>query len=260
MRAIFLIALLAFAQEAVAQTTSDALPVPPCAGAPSPAYPAPGPMPEVRVWRDAELKNWQAPVCLGFGSLQPNSVIATAGRFESVGGVAAVAERLARISALTTIRYYSVTEDAWKQLFTQARALGDVPEPGAADVTRGDFGAEDLEAGRTLRYAQKENSMLSSVVYRLTVTERTQDRFVYSIVNESPASVMFLTVGESGDFRQHYVVEREAGDLWRYYSLAAARIRTGPFSPSTRSFINRAVAYYRHVAGQSGEPEVRPAP
>ena len=244
MRAIILIALLAFAQEAVAQTTPDALPVPPCAGTPIPGYTAPGPMPEVRVWRDAELDGVRFPACVGFESLEPNSLIAAAGRFESAGGVAAVAERVARISALTAIRYYSVSDSRWKQLFVDAYALGDAPSPATDVARRADFNDDEIETGRILRFSQEENAILSPVIYRLSVIERTQDRLIYTIVNESAAKALFFRAGEPGDFRQYYVIEREAGNLWRYYGLAAARIRTGPFSLSSRSFMNRAIAYY----------------
>ncbi len=260
MRAIVLIALLAVAPAAFAQTTPEALPVPPCAGEPSPAYPAPGPMPEVRVWRDAELNGMRFPACVGFGSLEPNSLIATAGRFESAGGVAAVAERLARISALTAIRYYSVRDSRWKQLFVDAYALGAAPSPGTDEARRTDFNADDIETGRILRFSQEENAILSPVTYRLTVIERTQDRLIYTIVNESAAKALFFRAGEPGDFRQYYEIEREAENLWRYYSLAAARIRTGPFSLPSQSFINRAIAYYRHIAGYSTEQEFRQSP
>ena len=245
---------------AAAQGAPGGFAAPPCAGELSPPYPAPGPMPEVQVWRDAELNGVRVPACVGFGSLAPNSLIETAGRFESESGVAAIAGRLARISALTTIRYYSVRDSRWKQLFVDAYALGDAPTPGTGEARRVDFSDDDLVTGRTLRFSQEENAILSPVIYRLSVIERTQDRLIYTIVNESAAKALLFRAGEPGDIRQYYVIEREAGNLWRFYSLAAARIWTGPFSLPTQSFINRAIAYYRHIAGFPTEQEFRQSP
>ncbi len=256
------IAFISFllASPAAAQGVPGVFPIPPCAGEPSPAYPAPGPMPDVQVWRDAELNGVRFPACVEFGTLAPNSLIATAGRFESESGVAAIAGRLARISALTAIRYYSVRDSRWKQLFVDAYALGDAPRPGTSEARRVDFSADDLVTGHTLRFSQEENAILSPVIYRLSVIERTQDRLIYTIVNESAAKALLFSASEPGDIRQYYVIEREAGNLWRFYSLAAARIWTGPFSLPTQSFINRAIAYYRHISGFPTEQEFRQSP
>jgi len=219
------------------------------AGPPAPDYPPLGEPPAIRVWRDGEIDGWRPAVCAGFGSLDVNSVVATAGRFRIAGGIEALADRVARISALTNIRYFSVRREEWQPLFVQAYALEDVPTDSPTKARRADFTTDDVVTGRALRYWQEENSLLSGVVYRATVRERTADRLVYAIVNESPMKAMFLRAIEAGEFRQLYFLEREAGDVWRYYSLVEARTRMGPFTLSNRSYINRAAAYYRHIAG-----------
>lgn len=239
------------AQDAVASVIA---PVPPCAGEPQPAFPAADQPPEILVLRDGEIGSWQPPGCLGLNPLASNAVIATAGRFHEPGGIDAVARRVGQISRLTGIRYFSVRNEGWRTLYAQAHAL----DGNGAD-RRDDFSAAEVVPGTTLRFLQEENSLLSPVVYRLNVRERSADRLVYEIVNETPLRALFLRAGEPGDFRQIYAIEREAGETLRYYSLVDVRFRTGPFSLSSWSFRYRAHAYFRFVAGQSSDFDLRRA-
>jgi hypothetical protein len=235
-------------------------PVPPCAGSPTPDYPQVGQPPIIRVWRDSEIRGWKPAECAGLGALDANSVIATAGRFRFAGGIDAIAERVARISALTSIKYFSVREEGWQPLFNASFALKDGPTNKPSQARRPDFTPDDLVPGRPLRFWQEENSLLSPVTYRLTVRERTEDRLVYTIVNEGAVKAMFLRAIEPGEMRQLYVVERDGGDIWRYYSLVDARTKTGPFTLSARSYINRAAAYYRYIADIPTDLEPPAAP
>lgn len=240
-----------------------AYPVPPCAGAPSPDFPKLGEPPVIRVWRDGEIRGWRPAECVGFGPLDTNTAIATAGRFRIAGGIDALADRVARVSALTTIRFYSVRDEEWQPLFVQAYALGEGAYETPVQARRPDFTAADIQTGFTTRFWKEENSLLSPVVYRLAVRERTPDRLVYTIVNENVVKALFLRAIEPGELRQLYVIERDpdsaSGDVWRYYSLVEARTRTGPFRLSARSYINRAGAYYRYMAGIPTDLEPPPA-
>jgi hypothetical protein len=237
-----------------------AYPVPPCAGTPSPGYPELGEPPLIRVWRDGEARGWKAADCTGFGPLDANSVIATAGRFRLAGGMDVIAERVGRISALTNIKYFSVREEGWQPLFNAAFALTDGPINKPAQARRPDFTPNDLVPGRPLRFWQEENSLLSPVAYRLTVRERSAERLVYTIINEGAMKALFLRAIEPGEMRQLYIIERESEDVWRYYSLVDARTKTGPFTLSARSYINRAAAYYRYIAGIPTDQEPPAAP
>jgi len=235
--------------------TGSHFPVPPCSGAPNPRYPDVGDTPAVNVWRDDGLKGWTIPACIGFARIDPNTLMATAGRFRTDGGMEEIAGRLAQISKLKTVRYYAGRDESWKNLYSEAYALAD----GTTDQRRPDYNQTDIQSGRSLRYWQEENSLLSGIAYRINVVERTDDRLVYTIVNETAAKAMFLTVTEPGEFRQFYVVERESGPIWHYYSLVEARI-TGPVTPASRAFQSRAVAYYRHLGGYPTEVAFRTTP
>lgn len=228
--------------------------VPPCSGKSAVQVPESGAGPLVQVWRQRELQEWQPMDCYGFGRLEVNMLAVTLGRFRAPGGVASIAERLAKVSALTTIWYYPDDDDGWQPLFTAAAALGEEPL-GISDRAggRSDFDAGDLQAGRSIRYSLSENSLLRPAVYRLTIRERTADRLVYTIVNESELRALFMRVTDPGEMRQLYVLQRDgddpAGDVWRYSSFVEARTHLGAFLLPPSSYRSRALAYYRYVAG-----------
>jgi hypothetical protein len=226
------------------------MPQPPCAG--QPPFPGFGPTdgtPAVEVWRGSELAGWQPPACIGFGPLDRDTVVATAGRFHEPGGATAIAERIAHISARLDIKAYSVHDRRYKLLYKSAFALDD-GIGAATQARRADFTSADIQSGRALRFWEEENSLLEGTAYRLTVRERTENRIVYSVVNESALTTWLFTAVRPGEFRQLYVLEREQDDVWRFYGYAEARAHLGPFRLSTGSYINRANAYFHYVAGQ----------
>jgi hypothetical protein len=225
------------------------MPQPPCAGGASfPAFGSTDGAPAVEVWRGAELAGWEPPACIGFGPLDRDTVVTTAGRFSEPGGAAAIAARIAHISARLDIKAYSVHDRRYKQLYKTAFALDDGMGP--SQSRRADFTGADLQPGRALRFWEEENSLLQGTAYRLTVRERTENRIVYSVVNESALTTWLFTAVRPGEFRQLYVLEREQDDVWRFYGYAEARARLGPFKLSSGSYINRANAYFHYVAGQ----------
>jgi hypothetical protein len=243
--------------EAWAQPAAEsALPLPPCAGAPLPDYPAPGEA-VVRVWFNADIAGWRPHDCAKLGRIDANVVIATAARFRNTMDSDAVAGRVARVSNYRLIRYYSQHRERWRPMVKDAFSLtehrGAFADP--AKHRRNDFGEADLEAGRVLRYWVKDNSLLGGVVYRLTVRERTDDRLVFDIENETALTFVMVDVVPAGEFRQLHIFEREDGEQWRYYALAMARVKW--FRPSVESFANRALSYFRHMAGDADAPEAQ---
>jgi hypothetical protein len=61
---------------------------------------------------------------------------------------------------------------------------------------------------------------------------------------------LFVTLFHPGEVQSIYFLDRESDNVWRYYSIArtgrnTSRLTTGHESSS----INRAVAFYRSLAG-----------
>ena len=242
-------ALLALPALCLAATLqAKPMPQPPCPGLVAlPGFATPGPRPAIDTWFDDDIDpDWQPPACLGWQAQPMDVLIATAGRFEAAAGGEAITARMAAISDLTAMRYWSVTRQIWRPLVTEAFALAG-PDKARR---RPDFAPDELRAGATLYFWQDENTPAGGLVYRLQVREHTADRIVLALENAAPVSFLLLPLFAAGEYQTVVFLEHESGTLWRYYSLQRARNNV---SLSTRdhraSYVNRAAALFRHLAG-----------
>ena len=124
----------------------------PCDG--SSVKPSFGPLgspPNVRVWASGALgDNWRPPACTGWAPAA-GTLVALAGKFRFEGSADDLLTRMGAISALRGIRYWSVSDNAWRTLIEHASALDvratqvsvDEPEPvehgvpvGCADLSQ----------------------------------------------------------------------------------------------------------------------------
>ena len=231
---------LAWAVVCAAQTA----PNPPCgSGEVFPAYPEVGGAPAVEVWdRDGLGAKWTPPDCSGWKDSGFAMLVVTAGRFRVPGGSAELLRRIGAISELRGILYWSTTHQAWRTLITSASALD-----GAAQ--RKDFSPEELASGRTVQFEQEDN-LTGRASYQLHVHSATAERIVFDTENTSAMKYLFLTVFHPREMQTVYFLDRESPDVWRFYSMT----RTGSKASSLAtghdaSSINRAVAFYRHLAG-----------
>ena len=243
MRALVLALLLLSASPALAETG----PLPPCGNAPEPAYPQPGEPPRARYWQRGELSpDWTPPACAGWRTAGYRFLLALAGRFESNEDADVLLGRFGAVSAMLRIRYWSVTDQAWKDLLQQAFAL-DGPD---LEHRRADFTAAELRSGRDLYFAQQDSRSSGAVVYRMRLRAARAERLVIEIENATPVRYYALQLFGPGDLQAVYFLDRRAPGGWDYYSLT----RTGAGSSSLadgneKSYVNRAVAFYRHLAG-----------
>ena len=234
-------------------------PAPPCDDTPpNPAHVSAGPTPAVKVWHASDFeKQWQPAACLHWQPMDTAIVVAAAGRFHEAGGAEAILSRFADISRLTTMRYWSVTRKFWRPLVTDADALSG---PDRA-LRRDDFSLRELTAGKRFHYWQTENSPANDVVYRVDVRARTGDRLTLAFENATPVSILLFPLFDVGEYQFVYFLEREEGDLWRYYSLLRTADSVGVSGKDHEaSFINRAVAVFRYVAGIAGDSAPPAAP
>ncbi len=222
-------------------------PRPPCGEAPQPAYADPGGSPNVQVWSGGDLgRDWRPPACVGWTSAGFDVLVALAGSFSDPGTAQDLLARFGAVSRMTAIRYWSVTDQAWRPLVTSATALSG-PDAGQR---RPDFAPAELTAGSTLFFAQTDNRSSGEVVYRLLIRELSPDRLVISTENVTAVRELFLTLFDPGELQSIYVLERGSTGVWTYYSLS----RTSPdasllASGHAASYLNRAVALFRYVAG-----------
>jgi hypothetical protein len=210
------------------------------------------------VWRqDALPAGWRPADCLGPLSDAPALIVAIAAQFRAVGDASEILRRFGAISQLTRVRYWSVTDRDWKDLVTRASALTGAD----AKTRRADFTAAELASGRALYFMQRDNRSSGAVVYRMIARAPTSDRVVVEIENVTPVRFYLLPVFPIGGLRVTYFLERSGADDWAYYSFtAAAKGASSIALESERSFINRAVAAYRQIAGIPTDQAPPPAP
>jgi len=247
--------LLLFPDQTPAQTLTDG-PQAPCAGAITyPAYPALSQPLDTQVWSVNELAGWTPPSCMHWETKPYDFILASAGQFRDKGPIAKIIERIVGFSKLPNIQYWSVSKGEWRQLFVSGATLGNAD----TDDTKDDVSTDKIRTGSELLYYQDENTILGPVIFKMTIREWTLDRFVFTSTNVTPFSAMFLDAVKPGGFDQYYVIERNGKETWRYYSVARSDISFNLLAPSKASSINRAAAYFRHVAGLPYESDTPPA-
>ncbi|HUK17085.1 MAG TPA: DUF6675 family protein [Bryobacteraceae bacterium] len=225
--------------------TAQAQPQPPCGASPVPPYPAADAAPSVRVW---EHSDWTPPACTGWARVESATLVATTARFHNPGGSEALRRRLAAVSALAGLLYWSTTHQKWQPLIVDAYALTAADGPRRADFVPG-----DVAAGRSL-YALQEDTLLGKVVYETRIATAESGRLVFVTRNAGPIQYFGLTLFRPGDIQSVCFLDRDSTDVWRYYAIA--RIPKGAsLLIQSASLINRATALYRYLAGIPADRE-----
>ena len=107
-----------------------------------------------------------------------------------------------------------------------------------------------MKRARVLYFAHDDNRTSDEVIYRLRVSELRQNRLVVMIENVSPVRKLTLTLAEPGGLQSVHFLERKTPNVWRYYVLGRAAEDLPPLLGVTdSSYVNRAVALYRHFIG-----------
>jgi len=244
-RVMSFVLALAAVVAAPAQAGDDA-PRLPCGAAPLPAFADPGQPPAVLAWSGKPAREWVPPGCTGWTTSGFDVLVAVAGSFKHDGEIDGLLLRIGAISAKSGVRYWSTTDKAWSPLVTEAFAL---TGPDSV-LRRPDFSAAQYVKGQNLYFAQSDNRTAGKTVFRDRVLMSDRERLVIASENLTPVKKMMVTIFEPGDLQAVYFLERRSPGVWNFYSLTRTRMasRLMPHG-SDASYINRAVAYFRLVAG-----------
>ena len=233
---------------ATSSAESETSPLPPCESHLAMPSSAAGAAPEVRVWKDEILPTTFASAssaCPDWLPAQSHTLVAVAGTFWARGGSAGLISRFGDIAGLLLVRYWSTTDQAWRPLFSAATALTNHPggEP------RGAFTGAELATGADVYLEERESRTANDVVYRMRLRKLGPDRFIVEMENVTKVRWLALTLFEPRDLRSLYSVEQHSPDTWSYYSLTSIAASRWVPAGHEKSYINRAVALYRHIAG-----------
>ena len=197
--------------------------------------------PVIQSWSSVQ---WDPPSCLGWPSGKYRLVVEVAGRIEGVDDTE-IRRRLGAISQLRGTRYWSVTESSWKELITEASALG-----GPGGEPRADFAPGEIRRDATLFFSQTDNRSSKPVAYSMKVIDATPVRIIVKTANDSPIESMMLTLFPPGSLHAAYVLTRTAPRSWSFHALSATTGEaSGMVMLSKESFVNRAKALFAHLAG-----------
>ena len=223
------------------------LPNPPCGVPAQPAYANPGGPPKVQVLTGGAADfRWAPPACTGWKDHGFRVLVALAGSVRTDDGADGLLRRFGAISEFQGIRYWSASDKRWRVLITDASAL-DEPD---AKRRRKDFTGTEMRSQDALYFMQDDSRSSGKIVYRMRVREKGANRLVIEIENVSPIRALLMTLFHPGDLQFVYFLERQAPDIWGIYSL----LRTGEGSNflsggHEASYVSRAVAFYRFIAG-----------
>jgi hypothetical protein len=220
-------------------------PQPPCGTEPVPAYVSLNDPPNVKAWSKANLgRDWRPPACTGWTPVGFTALVTTAARFRYPEDAEGLLHHIGAISQLKGMRYWSNTHKRWQTLVVDAYALTGVQHSG-----REDFTPEELKAGKVLYFQQVDN-LSGKAIYRMHIDEASRDRIIFDIENVSTMHYFLVPIFHPGELQSIYFLDRESEHVWRYYSmLRMGKSANGMAAGNESSAINRAVAFYRWLAG-----------
>jgi hypothetical protein len=229
-------------------------PMPPCGNTPYPTYPEDPQQLHIAFWSPDQLPDpWQPPACSSWQPQEFSVLMAAAGVFHPAGGAQALLQRIAAVSQLAGLRYWSVTRDRWTILIEEAYALNTAEK----SSRREDFSPIELQTGRDYFYWQREPTTSGSAVYGFRLLENTSQRIVVSVRNLSAPRHLGLKMLDVGEAQTLYIFERlqvdgSDAELWGYYQLTRLGHGLHDWLPVTEaSYANRMSAVFRYFAGLS---------
>ena len=146
--------------------------------------------------------------------------------------------------------YWSVSHSAWRKLLVDAAALSG---PDRA-LRRADFTLDEMRPGAHLYTLYDDEEDPGPVVFETEVREAGPDGFVTVMRNASAMRLMGLSIADSGDISSMLSIRRVAPGAFDYYALTAVALAPmAAAMTSDAAHINRAVAFFRYLAGIPGD-------
>jgi hypothetical protein len=221
-------------------------PQPPCGKEPVPPYPGLDDSAIVKLWSKSDFgRDWTPPACTGWAAVGFTTLVTITARFRHISGAESLLRHIGAISELAGMRYWSATHKQWQTLIVDAYALTGL-EPGKR---REDFTPDEMQEGKVLYFEQADN-LSGKAIYRMHIAEASADRLVVDVENVSTMRYLFIPFLRPGEMQSIYFLDRDPENVWRYYSI----VRTGKnanrlIAGKDSSAVNRAVAFYRYLAG-----------
>ena len=168
----------------------------------------------------------------------------------------ALVRRFGAISELITARYWSTTDQKWRPLVSSAAAIS-----GASSTQpRGDFSTTELTAGDGHYYLVVDSRSGHPTAYQLRLRQSRPGRIVVETSNVDTIKQLGITLYAANGLETWYFLERRSPDVWAYYSITRILPTSFLARGHEKSYINRAVALFRHYMRLPTDAEPPAAP
>lgn len=156
--------------------------------------------------------------------------------------------RFGAISQLLTAQYWSTTEQKWRPLVSSAYAATTAAAAAAASPTRrrADYSAAELVPGQDRYYVVADSRSGQDVTYRMRLWLSQPGRVILETANMDAVKKWGITIYPPGGLHTLYFLDERSPGVWAYYSITRALPKTFLAEGHEKSYINRAVALYRH--------------
>ena len=175
----------------------------------------------------------------------PATWLTVASLVTSADSTAALMERFGAISKLLPVQYWSTTEHKWRPMVSAAAAIvsNDSRQP------RADFSLAELLAPGDRYYSLTDTRSGRATVYRLRVRTPRSTELTVDIANVDPIKQWGITLYAPDGLHTLYILRQRVPGIWAYYSITRLLPASFLAEGHDKSYINRAVALYRHLVG-----------
>jgi hypothetical protein len=154
-------------------------------------------------------------------------------------------ERLGAISTLSTVQYWSTTEQKWRPMVTSASAI----TAANSRLPRRDYSLAELITGEDRYYSVTDSRSGRPVTYRLRILQNQPTELLAETANVDAIRQWGITLYAPAGLHTLYFLKKQSADVWAYYSITRVLSNTFLAEGHDKSFINRAIALYRHIVG-----------
>jgi hypothetical protein len=182
--------------------------------------------------------------------------ITVASTVRSSNNLDAFIERFGSVSTLLAVKYWSTTEQKWRPLVSSASAVA-ATNP---KTPRADYSLAELLTGEDRYYSVTDSRSGRAVTYRLRLWPSQPTGLVVESANVDAIKQWGITLYAPGGLHTLYFLRRQSPDAWAYYSITRILPNSLLADGHDKSFINRAVALYRHIVGLPTDAEPPSAP
>jgi hypothetical protein len=165
-------------------------------------------------------------------------------------------ERLGSISALLAVQYWSTTDQKWRPMVSSASAVAS----SNSRQPRADYSLAELITGEDRYYSVTDSRSGRAVTYRLRLWPSQPSELVVESANVDAIKQWGITLYAPGGLHTLYFLKKQSPDVWAYYSITRLQPNSFLAEGHDKSFINRAVALYRHIVGLTTDAEPPSAP